>query len=52
MYEVITFEISQIDSLLLLTGESKIKTSLTGESRFHISPPREFEPVTLVAGSK
>jgi hypothetical protein len=28
------------------------ETSLTGESRFHISPPREFEPVTLVAGSK
>jgi hypothetical protein len=28
------------------------ETSLTGESRFHISPPRGFEPVTLVAGSK
>jgi hypothetical protein len=25
---------------------------LTDESRFHISPPRGFEPVTLVAGSK
>ncbi len=28
------------------------ETSLTGKSRFHISPPRGFEPVTLVAGSK
>ncbi len=28
------------------------ETTLTGESRFHISPPRGFEPVTLVAGSK
>jgi hypothetical protein len=28
------------------------ETTLTGESQFHISPPRGFEPVTLVAGSK
>ncbi len=28
------------------------ETTLTGESRFHISPPRGFKPVTLVAGSK
>ncbi len=28
------------------------ETTLTGESRYHISPPRGFEPVTLVAGSK
>ncbi len=28
------------------------EATLTGESRFHISPPRGFEPVTLVAGSK
>jgi hypothetical protein len=28
------------------------ETTLTGESRFHISPPWGFEPVTLVAGSK
>jgi hypothetical protein len=28
------------------------ETTLTGESWFHISPPRGFEPVTLVAGSK
>jgi hypothetical protein len=28
------------------------ETTLTGESRFYISPPRGFEPVTLVAGSK
>jgi hypothetical protein len=28
------------------------QTTLTGESRFHISPPRGFEPVTLVVGSK
>jgi hypothetical protein len=28
------------------------KTTLTGESWFHISPPRGFEPVSLVAGSK
>ncbi len=28
------------------------ETTLTGESRFHISPPRGFEPVSLVAGSK
>jgi hypothetical protein len=27
-------------------------TTLTGESRVHKSPPRGFEPVTLVAGSK
>jgi hypothetical protein len=28
------------------------ETTLTGKSRFHISPPRWFEPVFLVAGSK
>ncbi len=28
------------------------ETTLTGESWFHISPLRGFEPVTLVAGSK
>jgi hypothetical protein len=28
------------------------ETSITGESRFHLSPPRGFEPVTPVAGSK
>jgi hypothetical protein len=28
------------------------ETALTGESRFHISPPRGFEPEYLVAGSK
>jgi hypothetical protein len=28
------------------------KTTLSGESRFHISPPRGFEPESLVAGSK
>jgi hypothetical protein len=33
-------------------GHQCSRTSLTGESRFHISPPRGFEPVTLVAGSK
>ncbi len=27
------------------------ETSLTGESQFHISSPKGFEPVTLVAGS-
>jgi hypothetical protein len=33
-------------------GHQCSETTLTGESRFHISPPRGFEPVTLVAGSK
>ncbi len=28
------------------------ETTLTGESRFHISPPRGFEPESLVTGSK
>jgi hypothetical protein len=28
------------------------ETMLTGASRFHLSPPRGFEPVSLVAGSK
>ncbi len=28
------------------------ETTLTGESQFHTSPPRGFEPVTVVAGSK
>ncbi len=28
------------------------ETTLTGESRFHISPPRGFEPGSLVTGSK
>jgi hypothetical protein len=28
------------------------ETTLTGESRLHISPPRGFEPVSLVTGSK
>ncbi len=28
------------------------ETTLTGESRFHISPPRRFELVSLVVGSK
>ncbi len=28
------------------------ETTLTGESRFHISPPRGFESESLVAGSK
>ncbi len=32
-------------------GHQCIKTTQTGESRFHISPPSGFEPVTLVAGS-
>jgi hypothetical protein len=33
-------------------GHHCSETTLTGESRFHISAPRGFEPVTLVAGSK
>ncbi len=33
-------------------GHQCSETTLTAESRFHISPPRGFEPVTLVAGSK
>jgi hypothetical protein len=33
-------------------GHQCSETMLTGESRFHISSPRGFEPVTLVAGSK
>jgi hypothetical protein len=28
------------------------ETTQTGESRFHINPPRRFEPESLVAGSK
>jgi hypothetical protein len=28
------------------------ETTLTGKSRFHISPPRGFEPGSLVTGSK
>jgi hypothetical protein len=28
------------------------KTTLTGESWFHIRPPRGFEPGSLVTGSK
>ncbi len=33
-------------------GHQWSETTLTGESRFHISPPRGFEPVTIVAESK
>jgi hypothetical protein len=33
-------------------GHQCSKTTLTGESRFHLSTPRGFEPVTLVAGCK
>ncbi len=33
-------------------GHQCSETMLTGESQSHISPPRGFEPVTLVAGSK
>jgi hypothetical protein len=33
-------------------GHQCSKTSLTGESRFHISPPRGFEPRSLVTRSK
>ncbi len=33
-------------------GHHCSETTLTDESRFHIIPPRGFEPVTLVAGSK
>ncbi len=33
-------------------GHQCNKTTSTGESWFHISPPRGFEPVTLVGGSK
>ncbi len=32
-------------------GHQCSETSLTVESRFHISPPRGFEPASLVAGS-
>jgi hypothetical protein len=33
-------------------GHQCSETTLTGESQFHISTPKGFEPVTLVAGSK
>jgi hypothetical protein len=33
-------------------GHQCSETTIVGESRFHISSPRGFEPVTLVAGSK
>jgi hypothetical protein len=33
-------------------GHQCSETTLTGESRFHISPPRGFESVSLVTGSK
>ncbi len=33
-------------------GHQCSKTMLTGESRFHTSPPRGFEPRSLVMGSK
>ncbi len=33
-------------------GHQCSKTTLTGESWYHISTPRGFEPVSLVAGSK
>ncbi len=34
-----------------LRGHQCSATTLTGESRFHISPPRGFEPESLVVGS-
>ncbi len=40
------------DQVKVCIGIYCSKTTLTGESRFHISPPRGFEPVILVAGSK
>ncbi len=46
------------DEVLLMINHVGVTTveaseaTLTGESRFHISTPRGFEPVTLVAGSK
>jgi hypothetical protein len=33
-------------------GRCCSETMLSGESQFHISPPRGFEPVSLVEGSK
>jgi hypothetical protein len=33
-------------------GHPCSETTLTGESRFHINPPRGFEPGSLVTGSK
>ncbi len=36
----------------LCQGHQCSKTTLTGESWFHISPPRGFEPRSLVTGSK
>jgi hypothetical protein len=33
-------------------GHRCSETTLTGESRFHISPPRGFEPGSLVTESK
>jgi hypothetical protein len=33
-------------------GDLCSETTLTGESRFHISPPGGFEPGSLVTGSK
>ncbi len=33
-------------------GHQCSKTTLTGESRFHISPPKGFDPESLVTGSK
>jgi hypothetical protein len=37
---------------LKIKGTGCSETTLTGESRFHISPPRGFEAESLVAGSK
>jgi hypothetical protein len=57
-YLISKISIKLLDEVLTVAYLSIFKiykcseTTLTGESRFHISPPRGFEPVTLVAGSK
>jgi hypothetical protein len=51
------FIMNVITSVLFTTDKWRVmlycsEITLTGESRFHISPPRGFEPESLVAGSK
>ncbi len=48
IFEVVKY----LSSFLFIHKWLCSETTLTGESRFHISPPRGFEPESLVAGSK
>jgi hypothetical protein len=43
---------SEVQQYIITKRYSCSEIALTGESRYHIVPPRGFEPVTLGVGSK